>query len=102
MLAMQNADDEEVFVDEDGIAEIVSKLTGIPVGKLDRGERERMQQMEEILKVRIKGQDVAVRSVVKALRRARTGMRDGRRPVSSFLFCGPTGKLLPPGVVNTF
>jgi ATP-dependent Clp protease ATP-binding subunit ClpC len=96
MSAMQKPDDEEVFVDEDGVAEIVSKLTGIPVGKLDRGERERLQKMEETLKKRIKGQDLAVRSIVKALRRARTGMRDGRRPVSSFMFCGPTGKLLTP------
>jgi ATP-dependent Clp protease ATP-binding subunit ClpC len=96
MSAMQKPDDEEVFVDEDGIADIVAKLTGIPVGKLDRGERERLQKMEETLKKRIKGQDLAVRSIVKALRRARTGMRDGRRPVSSFMFCGPTGKLLIP------
>lgn len=95
MAAMQDSGDEEVVVDEDSITEILSELTGIPVGKLDTGERERLQKMEDTLKERIKGQDLAVRSVVKALRRARTGMRDGRRPVSSFLFCGPTGRLLP-------
>jgi ATP-dependent Clp protease ATP-binding subunit ClpC len=95
MLAMQRPDDDDVvFVDEDAIENIVSRLTGIPVGKLDGGERERLQKMEEILQERIKGQDLAVRSVVKALRRARTGMRDGRRPISSFMFCGPTGKFL--------
>lgn len=92
MAAMRDTNDEEVFVDEHQVTEIVSELTGIPVGKLDTGERERLRKMESTLKDRIKGQDLAVRSVVKALRRARTGMRDGRRPVSTFLFCGPTGK----------
>jgi ATP-dependent Clp protease ATP-binding subunit ClpC len=66
-------------------------VSGIPIGKLDTGEKNRLANIEEEMEKRIKGQSKAVRSVAKSIRRARSGMRDGKRPVASFLFCGPTG-----------
>ena len=84
-------DGESFYVTEDAIQTVVSEITGIPVGKLDTGEKARLMTLEEELEKRIKGQSGAVRSVAKAIRRARSGMRDGKRPVSSLLFCGPTG-----------
>ena len=82
---------ENFFVTEDAITEVVSELTGIPMGKLDTGEKSRLKSLEAELQLRVKGQDSAVRSVAKSIRRARSGMRDLRRPVASFMFCGPTG-----------
>lgn len=82
---------ESFYVTEDAIQTVVSEITGIPVGKLDTGEKARLMTLEEELEKRIKGQSSAVRAVSKAIRRARSGMRDGKRPVSSLLFCGPTG-----------
>jgi len=82
---------ETFYVTEDSIQTVVAEITGIPVGKLDTGEKTRLKNLEEELEKRIKGQSAAVRSVSKAIRRARSGMRDGKRPVSSLLFCGPTG-----------
>lgn len=84
-------DGETFYVTEDAIQTVVAEITGIPVGKLDTGEKTRLKNLEEELEKRIKGQSAAVRSVSKAIRRARSGMRDGKRPVSSLLFCGPTG-----------
>ena len=82
---------ENFFVTEDAITEVVSELTGIPMGKLDTGEKSRLKNLEEEMKMRIKGQDPAVHSVAKSIRRARSGMRDMKRPVATFMFCGPTG-----------
>ncbi|CAB9511811.1 protein ClpB [Seminavis robusta] len=82
---------ENFYVTEDSITEVVSELTGIPMGKLDTGEKSRLQTLEAELEKRIKGQYPAVRSVSKSIRRARSGMRDMKRPVASFMFCGPTG-----------
>eukprot|EP00536_Pseudo-nitzschia_multiseries_P013600 jgi/Psemu1/68775/estExt_Genemark1.C_5930002 len=84
-------DGESYYVTEDTIQIVVAEITGIPVGKLDTGEKARLKNLEEELEKRIKGQSPAVRSVAKAIRRARSGMRDGKRPVASLLFCGPTG-----------
>lgn len=84
-------DGETYYVTEDAIQTVISEVTGIPVGKLDTGEKARLQNLEAELEERIKGQSQAVRSVSKAIRRARSGMRDGKRPVASLLFCGPTG-----------
>jgi ATP-dependent Clp protease ATP-binding subunit ClpB len=78
-------------VTEDEIAGIVSRWTGIPVDKMLAGEREKLLQMEEKLKQRVVGQDEAVHAVANAVRRARAGLQDPRRPVGSFLFLGPTG-----------
>ena len=82
---------ENFYVTEDAITEVISEITGIPMGKLDTGEKSRLRNLEEELEKRIKGQSQAVRSVAKSIRRARSGMRDMKRPVASFMFCGPTG-----------
>lgn len=87
----QNEDEESFYVTEDAIQTVVSEITGIPVGKLDTGEKSRLSNLEVEIGKRIKGQNPAVRAVSKAIRRARSGMRDGKRPISSLLFCGPTG-----------
>ncbi len=78
-------------VTEATIARIVSELTKIPVGQLEVEERDRLSVLEEELTRRVKGQDRAVRAVARAVRRARSGLRDPKRPIASFLFCGPTG-----------
>ena len=90
-MVKMNEDGESFVVTEDSIAEVISEISGIPLGKLDTGEKERLKNLEKEMEKRIKGQSQAVRSVAKAIRRARSGMRDGKRPVSSLLFCGPTG-----------
>ena len=78
-------------VTEDEIAEIVSHWTGIPVTRLVEGEREKLLRLEEILHERVIGQDEAVRLVSDAVLRARSGIKDPRRPIGSFIFLGPTG-----------
>ncbi|HEY2955398.1 MAG TPA: ATP-dependent chaperone ClpB [Candidatus Eisenbacteria bacterium] len=78
-------------VDEEDIAEVVAKWTGIPVTRLLEGEVEKLVKMEERLHRRVVGQDEAVRVVSEAVRRARAGLHDPRRPLGSFLFLGPTG-----------
>jgi len=78
-------------VDAEDVAEIVSKWTGIPVARLMEGEREKLVKMEERLQERIVGQDDAIEAVSNAVRRARSGLQDPRRPIGSFLFLGPTG-----------
>ena len=78
-------------VTEEEIAEVVSKWTGIPVAKMLEGEKEKLLRMEEALSRRVVGQDEAVRIVSNAIRRARAGLADPRRPNGSFLFLGPTG-----------
>ncbi len=78
-------------VDEEDIAEVVSKWTGIPVSKLIEGELEKLVHMEERLKDRIVGQDEAVSLIANAVRRSRSGLADPNRPEGSFIFMGPTG-----------
>src|SRR5512133_1803381 len=78
-------------VDEDDIAEVVARWTGIPVSRLLEGETEKLIHMEERLHERVVGQDEAVEAVANALRRARTGLQDPNRPIGSFVFLGPTG-----------
>ena len=73
------------------IAEVVSKWTGIPVTKITEGEKEKLVNLEEILHKRVVGQEEAVDAVAKAIRRARVGLQDSKRPIGSFLFMGPTG-----------
>jgi ATP-dependent Clp protease ATP-binding subunit ClpB len=73
------------------IAEVVSRMTGIPVSKMMQGEREKLIKMEEKLHERVVGQDEAVRLVSDAIRRSRSGLADPNRPYGSFLFLGPTG-----------
>jgi ATP-dependent Clp protease ATP-binding subunit ClpB len=78
-------------VTEEEVAEIVSKWTGIPVSKMLEGEKDKLLQMEEIMRQRVVGQDEALTAVANAVRRSRAGLSDPRRPIGSFLFLGPTG-----------
>ena len=82
---------QDMVVSEIDIAELVSKWTGIPSGRLMEGEGERLVQMEENLHQRIIGQEEAVTAVAEAIRRSRSGLSDPRRPIGSFIFLGPTG-----------
>jgi ATP-dependent Clp protease ATP-binding subunit ClpB len=78
-------------VDEDDVAAVVARWTGIPVSRLLEGETEKLIHMEERLHQRVVGQDAAVEAVANALRRARSGLQDPNRPIGSFVFLGPTG-----------
>ncbi|WP_054287076.1 ATP-dependent chaperone ClpB [Gulbenkiania mobilis] len=78
-------------VGSEEIAEVVSRMTGIPVSKMLEGERDKLLRMEEVLHARVVGQDEAVRAVSDAIRRSRSGLADPNRPYGSFLFLGPTG-----------
>ena len=78
-------------VDEEDIAKIVSRWTGIPVARLLSSEAERLLHLEDELKERVVGQDEALRQIARAVRRARSGLAEPRRPIGSFLFLGPTG-----------
>ncbi|MGH3909572.1 MAG: ATP-dependent chaperone ClpB [Pseudonocardiaceae bacterium] len=78
-------------VTEDEIAEIVSAWTGIPITRLREGERDKLLSLDEVLHERVVGQDEAVRLVADAIIRARSGIKDPRRPIGSFVFLGPTG-----------
>ena len=82
----------EPMVTEDTMNQVVSELTNVPVGKLESDESDRLVMMESELEKRVKGQRRAVRAVSRAVRRARSGLRDTSRPIASFMFCGPTGK----------
>jgi ATP-dependent Clp protease ATP-binding subunit ClpC len=85
----QGQEKTEVTVED--IAQIVASWTGIPVSKLAEEETDRLLKMEEILHKRIIGQEEAVKAVSKAVRRARAGLKDPKRPIGSFIFLGPTG-----------
>jgi ATP-dependent Clp protease ATP-binding subunit ClpC len=87
----QAADGADVKVDADDIAYIVSRMTGIPMMKLEEEESKKLLRMEDELRKRIIGQDAALTAVAKAIRRGRAGLKDPRRPIGSFFFLGPTG-----------
>jgi ATP-dependent Clp protease ATP-binding subunit ClpB len=78
-------------VDEEDIAKLVSKWTGIPVGRLLEGEAQKLVRMEERLRQRVVGQEDALARVANAVRRSRAGLSDAKRPIGSFIFLGPTG-----------
>lgn len=82
---------ESTTVTAEDIAAVVSSWTGIPVVKLEQGETERLLRLEEVLHQRVVGQDEAVKAVARAIRRARAGLKDPKRPIGSFIFLGPTG-----------
>ena len=86
--------DDFFVVTDDRIATVVSEISGIPVGKLDRDEKAKLMRLEGDIETRVKGQNAAVRSVSRAIRRARSGLRDQTKPVATFMFCGPTGKFV--------
>lgn len=85
----QGQEDSQVTVED--IASIVSIWTGVPVSKLTKDESERLLHLEEVLHGRVIGQEEAVKAVAKAIRRARAGLKDPKRPIGSFIFLGPTG-----------
>src|SRR5574344_833261 len=89
-LTMQNQVLSDV-VSEDNIAEIVSRWTNVPVAKLVGSEKDKLLSLEENLKIRVKGQDEAIKLVSDAIIRARSGIKDPTRPIGSFIFMGPTG-----------
>jgi ATP-dependent Clp protease ATP-binding subunit ClpB len=78
-------------VDDEDIAEVVSRWTGIPVSRMMESEREKLVRMEDRLALRVIGQDHAIQAVANAVRRARSGLQDPNRPIGSFIFLGPTG-----------
>jgi len=78
-------------VDEEDIAQVVAKWTGIPVSRLMEGEVQKLLRMEDRLRQRVVGQDDGIRAVANAVRRARAGLQDPKRPIGSFIFLGPTG-----------
>ena len=78
-------------VDEEDVAQVVSKWTGIPVSKMLEGDVDRLIRMEDILSRRVVGQDQAIQAVSATIRRARAGIQDASRPIGSFIFLGPTG-----------
>ncbi|MCU0726321.1 MAG: ATP-dependent Clp protease ATP-binding subunit [Planctomycetes bacterium] len=82
---------KDEIVDEEIIGETVSAMTGIPLTRLERKEAERLLKMEEELHRRVVSQDEAIRAIAKSVRRSRSGLKDPRRPMGSFIFLGPTG-----------
>ncbi len=84
-------DGRDLIVDPEEVSLVVSSWTGIPVSKLKEEETERLLKMEELLHERVIGQDEAVKAVSRAVRRARAGLKDPKRPIGSFIFLGPTG-----------
>ncbi|MGL6103767.1 MAG: AAA family ATPase, partial [Exiguobacterium acetylicum] len=82
---------EKLEVTKDDIAQVVANWTGVPVTKIAEEETDRLLRLEEILHGRVIGQDEAVKSISKAIRRARAGLKDPKRPIGSFIFLGPTG-----------
>jgi ATP-dependent Clp protease ATP-binding subunit ClpC len=82
---------EEVVVNSEDIAEVVSMWTGVPVVQLAEEETSRLLQMEEVIHKRIVGQDEAINTIAKAVRRARAGLKEPRHPIGNFIFLGPTG-----------
>src|SRR5699024_2990948 len=81
----------EATIGEEEIARVVSRATGIPAARMTQSQKVRLANMEEVLHDRVVGQDEAVTSVSRAIRRSQTGMADPDRPIGSFLFLGPTG-----------
>lgn len=87
----KGGDHDHLVVTEEDVAEVVSKWTGVPVSNLKKSDSERLLHLEEELHKRVVGQNEAVHAVATAIRRARAGMKDPRRPIGSFLFLGSTG-----------
>ncbi len=84
-------EEHQVIVDEDDIAQVVGKLTGIPTTRLTEAETQKVLKMQELLKSSIIGQDDAIETVCRAIRRSRADIKDPNRPIGAFLFLGPTG-----------
>jgi len=87
----QEREEREVLVTGDDMMHIISKVTGVPLQRMEQAETEKLLKMEEELKGKVIGQDEAVTAISKALRRSRADLKDPRRPIGSFIFLGPTG-----------
>lgn len=87
----KNKNHKDAVLGAEDIATVVSHWTGVPVNKLQQEESERLLQLEEVLHRRVIGQEEAIKSVSRAIRRARVGLKDPKRPIGSFIFLGPTG-----------
>src|SRR5215472_2038206 len=87
----QEREENEVLVTADDMMHIISKVTGVPLQRMEQAETEKLLKMEEDLKGKVVGQDEAVTAISKALRRSRADLKDPRRPIGSFIFLGPTG-----------
>src|SRR2546421_3838445 len=87
----QEREEKEVLVTADDMMHIVSKVTGVPLQRMEQAETEKLLKMEDELKGKVIGQDEAVTAISKALRRSRADLKDPRRPIGSFIFLGPTG-----------
>jgi ATP-dependent Clp protease ATP-binding subunit ClpC len=87
----QEREEKEVLVTADDMMHIISKVTGVPLQRMEQAETEKLLKMEEELRGKVIGQDEAVTAVSKALRRSRADLKDPRRPIGSFIFLGPTG-----------
>lgn len=86
-----NKEEHEVTVDEEDVAAVVSKQTAIPIFRLTEGETQKILKLEDVLKTNVIGQDEAVKSIARAIRRSRADIKDPNRPIGAFLFLGPTG-----------
>lgn len=86
-----NKEENDVIVEEEDIAQVISKQSGVPLSRLTEGETSKVLHLEEHLKQAIIGQDEALKSVCRAIRRSRAGIKDPNRPIGAFLFLGPTG-----------
>ncbi len=94
LLNLESSFNDELLnesVGEEDIAKIIAKITGVPIDKILSGEKEKLLKMEDLLRKRVIGQDMALVAIANALRRARAGLQDAKRPIGSFLFLGPTG-----------
>jgi ATP-dependent Clp protease ATP-binding subunit ClpC len=87
----ENKEKQQLIVDEEEIAEIVAKQTGIPVTRLTEGERHKILRMEEVLSENVVGQSEAIKTICRAIRRSQANIKDPKRPIGSFMFLGPTG-----------
>jgi ATP-dependent Clp protease ATP-binding subunit ClpC len=87
----ERAKDVDGVVDEEVVAEVISKMTGVPLTRLEKEEVQRLLDLEQELHKRVVSQDEAIKSVSKTIRRARSGLKDPQRPMGSFLFLGPSG-----------
>jgi ATP-dependent Clp protease ATP-binding subunit ClpC len=86
-----NKEEHEVIVEDEDVAQVIAKQTGIPISRLTEGETQKVLKMEETLRGAIIGQDDAIKTVCKAIRRSRADIKDPNRPIGAFLFLGPTG-----------
>lgn len=86
-----NKEEHEVMVEDEDVAAVVAKQTGIPISRLTEGETQKVLKMDELLKVSIIGQDEALKTVCRAIRRSKADIKDPNRPIGAFLFLGPTG-----------